>query len=109
MLVQWPILWQHLLALVLVWGWVLLAGVALLPWLRIRVGGVAVPLVGVVFWTLALYLLPFTGGLDVAAALVVLLAVWTLVRWRIVRDTIRVCKRRSWSMLVLTIGSLPFL
>jgi hypothetical protein len=73
-LVSWSILWEHAAGLALVWGAVALAGFALLPILRLRVGLVGVPLVGVVYWTLALYLLPFGGGLDIAAALAGVLA-----------------------------------
>jgi hypothetical protein len=108
LLVEWPILGQHLVALVLVWGWAILAGLALLPWLRGRVGVVAAPLVGVVFWALALYLLPFSGGLDVAAALVIALAAFNWVRGHR-PDFSRLWRRRSWSMLVLAIGVVPYL
>jgi hypothetical protein len=108
LLVEWPILGQHLWALVLVWGWVILTGLALLPWLRGRVGLVAAPLLGVVFWSLALYLLPFSGGLDVAAALIVALVVYNFAQGHRLRLA-GLWRRRSWSMLVIAIGMMPFL
>jgi hypothetical protein len=104
-LVAWPILWEHGVALALVWAWVALAGFALLPWLRLHVGLAGIPLVGAVFWTVALYLLPFGHGLDAAAGLIMALAAAVCMRgaWR------PAWKRLSWSTLILTLGSLPFL
>src|SRR5207244_1067222 len=83
-LVPWAILGQHACALLLVWSWVALAGFAFLPLARIRIGIAGVPLLGIVFWTVALYVLPFSGGLDVAAGLAVTLAL--AAGWRCWRD-----------------------
>ena len=62
------------------------------------------PLVGVAYWTLALYLLPFAHGLDLAAALIGVLAVAACARgaWT------PAWKRFSWATLILVIGSLPY-
>src|SRR6516162_2722180 len=105
-LVSWSILWEHAAALALVWSAVALAGFALLPILRLRVGLVGVPLIGVVYWTLALYLLPFHGGLDIALAVIAVLAavhcarLWRHQSWRI---------RPAASTFLLVLGSLPYL
>src|ERR1019366_6494178 len=57
-LVPWSILCEHGLALLLVWATGGLAGCALLPFARLHIGFVGAPLLGVVFWTVALYLFP---------------------------------------------------
>src|SRR5262245_58594435 len=103
------ILWQHGLALLLLWTCAGLSGLALLPWLRLGVGFVAAPLLGVVYWTVALYLLPFSGGLDAAAGILAFLAGMYLLRGGRTRGWVRVWKRFSWSTLVLVLGSLPYL
>jgi hypothetical protein len=90
----------------LIWAWVALAGFALLPLLRLRLGLAGIPLVGAVYWTIALYLFPLAGGLDIAAGLIAVLACIRCVRLRL--DWIPFRKRFSWSTLVLVIGSLPF-
>lgn len=108
-MVSWSILWEHFTALVLVWAWVALAGFALLPILRLRVGLVGAPLVGVVYWTLALYLLPFAGGLDVAAASIDVLAIVAGVRLSRSGAWMPVWKSVAGSTLILVIGSLPYL
>jgi hypothetical protein len=122
-LVAWPILWEHGCALVLVWAWVALAGFAFLPILRLRIGLVGVPLVGVVYWTIALYLFPFAGGLDVAAGLVGLLAAGVCARpFFVAYDSNRVVSRgvntigivfhgawwKRWATLILAVGCLPY-
>lgn len=107
-LVSWSIFWEHTAALALVWAWVALAGFALLPLLRLRVGLAGVPLLGVVFWTISLYLLPFAGGLDVAAGLVVVLAGVACVRWWHGGARRPIWTRWSWSMLILVLGNLPY-
>jgi hypothetical protein len=108
-LVSWSILWEHLVALALVWGWVTAAGFALLPILRLRVGWTGAPLVGVVYWTLALYLFRFRGGLDVAAGVVALLIA---VR-NFVHPTSFILPASIWrpraSTIILVLGSLPYL
>jgi hypothetical protein len=104
-LVAWPILCEHGLALLLVWAWVALAGFAISPVLRLRVGLASIPLVGVVYWSIALYLFPFAGGLDVAVGLIAVLAGIQCVRL----NWFPFWKRFSWATLLLTIGSLPYL
>jgi hypothetical protein len=119
-LVAWPILCEHGLALLLLWAWVALAGFAVQPILRLRVGLAGIPLVGAVYWTVALYLFPFAGGLDVAAGLIAVLACIRCVQirarapsewWRQPSLGARalVWMRFSWSTLILVLGSLPFL
>src|ERR1700737_361920 len=100
-LVSWYILWEHAAALALVWAWVALAGFALAPLLRLRIGLVGVPLVGGVYWTLALYLFPFAGGLDIAAALIGALGSVVCARWWRGGGWMPVWKRWSWSTLIL--------
>jgi hypothetical protein len=107
-LVAWPILWEHGLALVLVWAWVALAGFALLPFLRLRIGLVGVPLLGVVYWTVALYLFPFAGGLDVAAAVIGVLAAIACARFWRGGARMPVWKRWSLATAILVLGSLPY-
>lgn len=120
-MVSWSILWEHAAALALVWAAVALPGFALLPLLRVRVGLVGAPLIGIVFWTVALYVFPFTGGMDVAAGLIVVLAGIVVTRWwfvgRIVNPsvteedglTIRPARKYlTWSALILATGSLPY-
>lgn len=108
-LVSWSLLLEHFASLGLVWGWVLLAGLALSPILRLRVGFASAPLLGVVYWTLALYLLPFSGGLDVAAALVVALGAIGVARWWRAGAIRPAWTRFSWFTLILVLGSLPYL
>ncbi|HZZ78878.1 MAG TPA: hypothetical protein VFE62_10195 [Gemmataceae bacterium] len=106
-MVAWPQLGEHGLGLVLVWAWTALAGFAVLPWLRLRVGLAGIPLVGTVFWTLALYLFPFKSGLDVAAGLVIVLAAIQCVK--LYRNGISARTAFSWSTVILLIGSFPYL
>ena len=108
-MVSWPLLLEHFAALALVWAWVALAGFAFLPLLRLRVGIAGVPLFGVVYWTLALYLLPFAGGLDIAAVLVVVLATVNFTQWWRTGALRPAWTRLSWFTLILVIGSLPYL
>lgn len=118
-MVSWSILWEHALALVLVWSAVVLAGLALLPLLRLHIGRFGAPLVGIVYWTLALYAFPFTGGLDVAAGLIIAMAVTRL--WLVGRvfkpsapimDEWQIRPTRRFLTLpafILVVGSLPYL
>ncbi len=108
-LVSWSLLLEHFAALALVWTWVALAGFALSPILRLRVGFAGVPLFGVVYWTLALYLMPFEGGLDLAAGLVLALSAVGVVRWWRAGALRPAWTRFSWFTLILVIGSLPYL
>lgn len=104
-LVAWSIFLEHLAGLALLWAWVFLAGLALLPLLRIHVGIVGAPLLGVVFWTIALYVFPFAGGLDIAAALVLVMAAIAFARfWR----SGAVFPRVRLSTILLVVGSLPY-
>lgn len=103
-LVSWSILWQHAAALALVWGCAALAGFALLSILRLRIGLVGAPLLGVVYWTVALYLFPFRHGLDIAAGLIVVLAI--VACWR--GGWMPAWRRCSASTLILVIGCLPY-
>jgi hypothetical protein len=104
-LVPWAILWEHGLALLLVWATVGVAGCALLPLAKLRIGLVGAPLLGVVFWTVALYLFRFHGGLDVAAGLLAATAVF--LAWRTPSWT-PIWKRFSWAAVILVLGSLPY-
>ena len=108
-MVPWSILCEHGLALLLVWATVGLAGCALLPFARLHIGFVGAPLLGVVFWTVALYLFPFRGGLDVAAGLIVVIAITAAaLGWR-TRSWTPIWKRFSWSTLIIVVGSLPYI
>jgi len=104
-----PLLGEHAFALVLLWGIVVLPGLALVAFFRAGAGLLAAPLFGVVFWNLALYLFPFAGGLDLAGAL---LAAGCLATWihkgRKVRLGIprrNFVPRSTWFLLL---ASLPF-
>jgi hypothetical protein len=106
-MVSWPILVDHGLGLMLLWGWVALTGIALAPLLRLHIGRAGVPLLGIAFWPPALYLLRFPGGLDLAAATILMLAGLAIVRvWR---SGSFAWRRPSWSTLVLVLGSIPYL
>jgi hypothetical protein len=116
------ILCEHGLALILLWGCVGLTGFALLPWLRCGIGWVGAPLLGVVYWSLTLYLLPFSGGMDVAAVLAAILGACGLVSWYRTRrgqaepaGLVREPVRSGWlwrqcprSAVILGLGSLPY-
>ncbi|MBI3821943.1 MAG: hypothetical protein HY289_04600 [Planctomycetes bacterium] len=109
-MVSWPILWEHLSALALVWAAVALPGFALLPVLRLRIGLVGAPLLGVVYWTVALYLFPFHHGLDVAAGLVGAAAIFHGIRVQGRLGLLNSVRRwRTASTLILVTGSLPYL
>src|ERR1043165_9513829 len=71
--VVWPILVEHGLALAMIWGLVALTGFAWLLFARLGVGLAGTPFLGVIFWAIATYCFPFTGGLDWAGALVIAL------------------------------------
>ncbi len=107
-MVSWALLAEHFAALAILWAFTMLAGFALLPLLRARLGLAGVPLFGVVYWTCALYLLPFQGGLDIAAGLALVLAGVQTARW--VREGAGrpIWTRPSWSMAILLVGSLPY-
>jgi hypothetical protein len=77
--------------------------------LRLRVGFAGVPLAGVVYWTLALYLVPFAGGLDIAALGVAVLGTIHLTRWWRNGATRPAWTRVSWVTLILVVGCLPYL
>src|ERR1700687_3330292 len=63
------LLLEHLKGLVAVWGIVLLAGFSLCAVLRLRLGLPGYVLLGIVYWTISLYVFCFDGGLDVALGL----------------------------------------
>ncbi len=107
-MLPWSLLLEHLVALALLWVWVGLAGFALLPLLRLHIGWVGAPLLGVVYWTLALYVFPFAGGLDVAAGLIAVLAALAAARWRREGAWIPLKKQFSWAAVICLIGSLPY-
>ena len=101
------LLLEHAVALVLLWGVALLPGLALAPWLRLRVGLAAAPVVGVIYWSIALFLLPFAYGLDVALGLLVLIGGAAL--WSGARQRWPFWRRLGWSHAILILGSAPFL
>lgn len=107
-MLPWSILAEHAIALALLWASVLLAGFALLPVLRLRIGIAGIPLLGIVYWTIALYVLPFAGGLDLAAGLATVLALAALIHgWRVgLWSPIR--RHLSWATLLLALGSLAY-
>ena len=65
-MVSWDTLGAHGIALLLIWSAVLLPGLALLPYLRVGIGLAGAPVLGFIYWTISLYLLPFAHGLDIA-------------------------------------------
>jgi len=102
-LVSWTILGEHGLALALICGCVSLPGLALLAILRLNVSWATAPLLGIVYWTVSLYLLPFAHGLDVAIALsIVLVLAGTWIEGLPSRH------ESSWTTLTLLLGSLPY-
>ena len=108
-LVSWSLLFEHFFALALLWAWVALAGFALLPLLRVRSHLAAVAPLGVVYWTIALYILPIKGGLDIAGALALVMAGIGAVRWWCDGAARPIWTRPSWSSAILVLGSLPYL
>lgn len=70
---------DNLFALALVVAWALAAGLPLAALLRIPLGWGAALLLGLAYWSAALYLLPFAHGHDAAGVLALGLLAWT---WR---------------------------
>jgi hypothetical protein len=73
-MVPFDILLNHLLAAVLVWGVTLLGGFALGSALNVRLGFIGCLMFGLVYWSVALFLLPFPRGLWVALGIALFLA-----------------------------------
>jgi|GEM_PF-5132351 len=78
--VPFSILVQHIIGTILVWGLALVAGYGLGSVLKIRLGFTGSLMLGLVFWSIALFLLPFHGGLYIALAIAIALAVARLLR-----------------------------
>lgn len=62
------ILVHHVIALLVIWGTVLLAGYPVAVMLRLRLGFPGYVLIGIVAWAISIYVFRFEGGLDVALA-----------------------------------------
>jgi len=73
-MVPFEILVQHILAAVLVWGVTLLGGFALGSALNVRLGFIGYLLLGIVYWSIALFVLPFQNGLWIALAIAIVFA-----------------------------------
>ena len=101
-LVSWSLLFEHGFALLLLWACVGLTGCALLANLRIGIGLAGTPLLGVVYWTLALYLVPFLAGLTSRGASS---SCWQRFLWR--RQWVWRFRARG-STLILLLGCLPY-
>ncbi len=101
------LLLEHAVALMLLWAVAILPGLALAPWLRLRVGLAAVPVVGVTYWSIALFVLPFAHGLDVALGLIFLVGGAAL--WRGAHQRWPFWRRLGSSNAILFLGSAPFL
>lgn len=101
------LLLEHAVALMLLWAVALLPGLALAPWLRLRVGLAAAPVIGVIYWSIAIFLLPFAHGLDVALGFLVLIAGAAL--WRGAHQRWPIWRRFGWSNAILVLGTVPFL
>src|SRR5260370_18186563 len=80
MVLPFDVLAGHLAALLLAWACAWGTGLPLAWLLRVRVGFAGSPLLGVAYWAAALYCLPFSGGLTIAAAIAVLLAAGVLLQ-----------------------------
>src|ERR1043165_1168662 len=105
--VVWPILVEHGLALAMIWGLVALTGFAWLLFARLGVGLAGTPFLGVIFWAIATYCFPFTGGLDWAGALVI--ALFTLAAIQLYwRGQSNLFPRIRLSTVILARGGLPF-
>ena len=107
-MVEWSIIAKHGLAFFSVWACAVATGWSLLPLARVGIGLAGAPLLGIIYWTLALYLLPFCGGLDVAAIVILLLGAFHLIHGRRKHGRTPVGRRFSSSALILALGSLPY-
>lgn len=95
---------EHLIALVVTWTCAILAGLPLLALLRIRLGVGAAMLLGVAFWSVVLYVFPFSGGLLLAMALVVVALTACWVRRTMSAPLATAWQPLSWPNLVLFLG-----
>jgi hypothetical protein len=66
---------KHLFGLGLVWFLTLLGGFSLSTILKIRLGFIGYLMLGIVFWSVALFVIPFKGGLYIALALATAISV----------------------------------
>ncbi len=107
-MVSWDTLGAHGIALLLIWSAVLLPGLALLPYLRVGIGLAGAPVLGFIYWTISLYLLPFAHGLDIATGFVVVLALWQIARTWPPKWKALAWRRPSWATVILFIGCIPF-
>ncbi len=103
---------EHFLALGCVWLAVLAPGLLLTELLprpvRSRHRWAAAPLLGVAWWSAALYVLPFRGGMWVAWGLTAA-AAGTQAVLRLRGSRPRRCRRSAVAALALVVGALPFL
>src|SRR6516164_5539980 len=76
------LLLEHIKALITVWGIVLLSGFSTSAFLRLRLGIPGYVLLGIVYWTISLYVFCFDRGLDVALGLALIMFLVTAVRSR---------------------------
>jgi hypothetical protein len=77
------LLFEHVKALLVVWGIVLLAGIPSCAILRVRLGFPGFVLLGMVYWAVSLFVFCFDGGLTLALALALAGFLATMVRrWR---------------------------
>lgn len=95
---------EHLFALVMIWMCAILAGMPLAALLRIRLGIGAAMMLGVAYWSVSLYVLPFSGGLllTMAIAVAALIALW--LRRAVSPPVTRGWQPLSWPNLVLFLG-----
>lgn len=80
MVLPFDVLAAHLAALLCAWACAWGTGLPLAWLLRVRIGFAGSPLLGVAYWAAALYCLPFSGGLTIAAAIAGLMVVWVLLQ-----------------------------
>lgn len=96
------VLLNHLAALLAVWAVVVVAGVPTSALLRVRLGFPGHVLLGLVYWSVALYALPFDGGLVLAGVIAAVGFVAVLVRNR--PRLSRPHPQRLWAAAILTLG-----
>jgi hypothetical protein len=91
-MIPFELLLEHGKALLAVWAVVFAAGIPVAALLRQRLGVAGRVLTGIVAWTVALYVIPFEGGLDVAMVAAVVGTAW--VAWHRFRLVWRVRSKR---------------
>jgi len=98
------LLLEHMKSLMAVWGIVLLSGYSLCSVLRLRLGIPGYVLLGIVYWTISLYVFCFDRGLDVALGLALIVFLVTAVRSRELHRWRSWRPRHPWASGILALG-----